>query len=60
MSVVETVAGMAVARAAALAFNAEILAPRGELKALATGSRATPCLEGWRRDVIGTELLAAL
>jgi ribonuclease D len=59
-SLVEKLARIVDARAAALAFNAEILAPRGELKALATGSRATPCLEGWRRDVIGTELLAAL
>ena len=48
------------ARAAALGISAEVLAPRGELKAMATGSRATDCTRGWRREVIGAELLAAL
>jgi ribonuclease D len=48
------------ARAGELQVSAEILAPRGELKALAMGKRATHALSGWRREEIGTRLLAAL
>jgi ribonuclease D len=48
------------ARAAELAVSAEILAPRGELKALAMGKRDTHALTGWRLQEIGTRLLACL
>jgi ribonuclease D len=48
------------AHAAALAISAEILATRGELKALAMGSRDVAALKGWRRAEIGEKLLAAL
>jgi ribonuclease D len=53
------------ARAAELAVSAEVLAPRGELKALAMGTlarslRATPALTGWRLQEIGTRLLATI
>ncbi len=48
------------ARARELGISAEILAPRAELKALAQGDRNTACLRGWRREVIGAELLASL
>jgi ribonuclease D len=53
------------ARAAELAVSAEILAPRGELKALAMGTLAgslgsTRALTGWRSQEIGTRLLACL
>jgi ribonuclease D len=53
------------ARAAELQVSAEILAPRGELKALAMSPRAgaprgSHALAGWRRDEIGTRLLEAL
>jgi ribonuclease D len=48
------------ARAAELQISAEVLAPRGELKALAMGRRDTHALKGWRREEIGTLLLAAL
>jgi ribonuclease D len=53
------------ARAAELQVSAEILAPRGELKALAMGTRAraireSHALTGWRRDEIGLRLLEAL
>jgi ribonuclease D len=48
------------ARAAELQVSAEVLAPRGELKALAMGKRDTHALGGWRRQEIGTRLLAAL
>jgi ribonuclease D len=48
------------ARAAELQVSAEILAPRGELKALAMGRRDTHALTGWRLQEIGTRLLACL
>ncbi|HEX3398325.1 MAG TPA: ribonuclease D [Steroidobacteraceae bacterium] len=53
------------ARAAELQVSAEVLAPRGELKALAVStlagaSRSTRALTGWRRQEIGTRLLALL
>jgi ribonuclease D len=48
------------ARAAELQVSAEVLAPRGELKALAMGKRDTHALTGWRLQEIGTRLLAIL
>ena len=48
------------ARAAELKVSAEILAPRGELKALGMGSRDTHAMTGWRREEIGTRLLEAM
>jgi ribonuclease D len=53
------------ARAAELHVSAEILAPRGELKALAMDRRApalreSNALTGWRRVEIGTRLLGAI
>jgi ribonuclease D len=48
------------ARAAELEVSAEVLAPRGELKALAMGKRGTHALKGWRLMEIGVRLLAAL
>jgi ribonuclease D len=52
-------------RAAELEISAEILAPRGELKALGLGTRAgalreSHALTGWRREEIGTRLLDAI
>jgi ribonuclease D len=48
------------ARAAELKVSAEVLAPRGELKALAMGKRDTHALVGWRLEEIGTRLQSAL
>jgi ribonuclease D len=48
------------ARATELQVSAEVLAPRGELKALAMGKRETHALKGWRRGEIGTRLLEAI
>jgi ribonuclease D len=48
------------ARATELGVSAEVLAPRGELKALAMGRRDTHALTGWRGQEIGGRLLAAL
>lgn len=48
------------ARAAELEVSAEVLAPRGELKALAMGRRDTHALTGWRLREIGTRLLTVI
>ena len=48
------------ARAAELQISAEVLAPRGELKALAMGKRDTHAMSGWRLAEIGTRLQAGL
>ena len=48
------------ARAAALGVSAEILAPRGELKAMAMGKLGSHVETGWRRAEIGERLRAAL
>ena len=48
------------ARAAELQVSAEVLAPRGELKALAMGKRGTAALRGWRAQEIGARLQALL
>jgi len=56
----ERLAAIVDARAADLGISAEVLAPRGELKALAMGRRDTHALKGWRRAEIGERLLAAL
>jgi ribonuclease D len=47
-------------RAAELEVSAELLAPRGELKALVMGRRDTHALTGWRRKEIGDRLLLHL
>jgi len=59
-SLLEKLARHLDARATDLKISAEILAPRAELKALAQGERDTACQRGWRREVIGAELLASL
>jgi ribonuclease D len=59
-SLMERLATIVDARAAELGVSAEILAPRGELKALALGERNTAALQGWRRAEIGESLLASL
>ncbi len=48
------------ARAAELELSAEVLAPRGELKALAMGRRDSHALSGWRLQEIGARLLQFL
>jgi ribonuclease D len=57
---IDRLAGVVDTRAATLGVSAEVLAPRGELKALAMGDRTVPSLKGWRLGEIGNELLAAL
>jgi ribonuclease D len=55
----DRLAGVVDSHAAALSISPEILATRGELKALAIGDRDVPALTGWRRAEIGEKLLAA-
>jgi ribonuclease D len=59
-ALIDRLAKIVDARAAELNVSAEILAPRGELKALAMGRRESHALTGWRREEIGTRLLEAL
>jgi ribonuclease D len=59
-ALIERLAKIVDSRAAELGVSAEILAPRGELKALAMGKRDTHALTGWRREEIGTRLLDAI
>ena len=64
-ALIERLAKIVDKRAAELQLSAEILAPRGELKALAMGTRLSalrdaPALVGWRRQEIGERLLANL
>jgi ribonuclease D len=58
-AVIDRLARLVDARAAELKVSAEILAPRGELKALAMGERDVQSLSGWRRGEIGEKLLEA-
>ncbi len=57
---IERMARVLDSRAAELGVSAEVLATRGQIKALATGTREIGALRGWRRAVIGERLLAAL
>jgi ribonuclease D len=59
-TVIERLARLVDARAAELGVSAEILAPRGELKALAMGERDLPSLAGWRLKEIGEKLLETI
>jgi ribonuclease D len=59
-ALLERLARVVDARAAELSVSPELLAPRGELKALAMGSRSSDALAGWRRGEIGERLLAQL
>jgi ribonuclease D len=56
----QRLAALVDARAAALGVSAEILAPRGELRALAMGKRDSHVETGWRRAEIGAALREAL
>jgi ribonuclease D len=59
-AVIERLSKIVDARAAELEVSAEILAPRGELKALAMGRRDSHALKGWRMKEIGTQLLEVI
>lgn len=46
-------------RATELGLAPEVLATRRELESIARGESTAPVLQGWRREAVGTELLAA-
>jgi ribonuclease D len=59
-ALIERLSKVVDARAAELKVHAELLAPRGELKALAMGKAESHALTGWRRAEIGERLLSCL
>ena len=64
-ALIERLSRIVDARAAELNISAEVLAPRGELKALAMGNREralreSHALTGWRLEEIGTRLVDAI
>jgi len=59
-AMIERLAKVVDARAAELKVSPELLAPRGELKALAVGRRDSHALTGWRLEEIGARLIEIL
>lgn len=59
-ALVKKLAGVTQARAAEIGVTAEVLATRRDLERLAGGDREVVPLQGWRREVLGEQLLAAL
>ena len=60
LALVKRLADVSAKVATDLAINAEVLATRRELERLATGKRDVSLLRGWRNEVVGEKLLAAL
>jgi ribonuclease D len=57
---VKSLAGVVQKKAAALALAPELLSTRRELESIARGEATAEVLRGWRREVVGLELLAAV
>jgi ribonuclease D len=57
---VKRLAEVAADVAKGLEINSEVLATRRELEKLASGRRDVSLLRGWRKDIVGERLLAAL
>jgi len=60
LALVKRLADVAAEAAKGLEINAEVLATRRELEKLAAGKKDVSLLRGWRKDVVGEKLLAAL
>ena len=60
LALVKRLADVVAEVAKSLEVNSEVLATRRELEKLAAGKRDVSLLRGWRQDVIGEKLLAAL
>jgi ribonuclease D len=60
LALVKRLADVASEVAKGLEINSEVLATRRELEKLAAGKRDVSLLRGWRKDVVGEKLLAAL
>jgi ribonuclease D len=56
---VKNLAGIVQKKAAELNLVPELLSTRRELESIARGETTADVLKGWRREVVGTELLAA-
>ena len=56
---VKNLAGLVQRKAAELDLVPELLSTRRELESIARGETTADVLKGWRRNVIGAELLAA-
>jgi ribonuclease D len=60
LALVKRLADIAAEVAKTLAINSEVLATRRELEKLASGKRDISLLRGWRKEIVGDRLLAAL
>jgi ribonuclease D len=60
IALVKRLADIAADAAKGLAINSEVLATRRELEKLAAGKRDISLLRGWRKEIVGEKLLAAL
>ena len=60
LAMVKRLADIAAEVAKELEISTEVLATRRELEKLAAGKREVSLLRGWRADVVGERLLAAL
>jgi ribonuclease D len=60
LALVKRLADIAAETARGLEINAEVLATRRELEKLGAGRRDVSLLRGWRKEVVGDRLLAAL
>ena len=60
LALVKRLADVAGEVAKGLEINAEVLATRRELEKLAAGKRDVSLLRGWRKEIVGEKLLAAL
>ena len=60
LALVKRLADIAAEVAKGLAINSEVLATRRELEKLAAGKRDISLLRGWRKEIVGEKLLAAL
>jgi ribonuclease D len=60
LAMVKRLADIAAGVAQSLEIGAEVLATRRELEKLAAGKRDVNLLRGWRQDVVGEKLVAAL
>jgi ribonuclease D len=60
LAVVKRLADVSADVAKGLEINAEVLSTRRELEKLAAGKRDVSLLRGWRKEIVGERLLAAL
>ena len=60
LTLVKRLADVASEVAKGLEINSEVLATRRELEKLAAGKRDISLLRGWRKEIVGEKLLAAL